>query len=208
MKSQRFSFFRPLVLSAAVLALTACGKSKSHGGRADVEPTVALPEAATGEASNLMAEPSEHIATNQADPDCPDCVKPDASVVAYPTRPSKIDEGLLRDLRVTVDATNSVLEDGVAILEKHQKEPAAALAALEAYKKEHAARMTELDQKTRDLAVKLKAVGYESDMPPEIKPEYEGRMSKIMERLNAVRGAYAHERPVLTSFGAFIPTGQ
>lgn len=199
---------RVILHIASALALAACGKPKAHATRTSVEPAVQLPPATTAATGELVAEPSEHVATNVPDPNCPDCQKPDASPVRYPTRPSRLDPELLSDLRVTVDVTSHVLEDGVSILEKHRKDPAAALAALEAYKKANATRMEELSKKTKDMAERLRAAGFESDIPPEIKPEYEGRMQKVMDRLNAVRGAYAKQSAVLESFGAFIPTGQ
>ncbi len=188
------------------LLASACGKSAgstSAAPRAEPAPATALPLAPTASAGNVTAQPSEFIATNTADPNCPDCRRPDASngrdVVVKPLDPAFRD-----DLQLTITLTCQLLEDGVAILESHAKEPASAEAALVAYREKHKAHLAELAVKTRDMAVRLKALGFESDIPDEVKKDYEERMGKALTRLEAIRAVYAKQPAVLEAFGPFI----
>ncbi len=162
-----------------------------------------LPAAPTNSAGNVTAQPSESIATNTADPNCPDCKNPDASG-ERDVNLKPLDPVFRDDLKLTISLTCQVLEDGVTILEMHAKDPASAQSALLAYREKNKAHMAELAIKTRDMAVRLKALGFEADIPQEVKEEYEARMAKVLGRLEAVRANYAKHPEVLEAFGPFI----
>ncbi len=191
------------------LAAAACGKSPSSTSAAPVAATAAgAPPAVAGAAAgNVTAQASESIATNTADPTCPTCQRADASnssdVVLKPLDPVFRD-----DLKLTIGLTCQLLEDGVAILEGHVKDPASAQAALMAYREKNKTHMAELTIKTRDMAVRLKELGFEADIPEEVKADYEDRMSKALARLEAVRMIYAKHPSVLEAFGPFIRSAE
>ena len=192
----------PLLVVA--FAVAACGKSASSTSAAPVAAAASgQPALAPTGPGNLTATASESIATNSADPNCPDCQHPDAtSTRDAPNQP--LDPVFRDDLKLTIGMTCQVLEDGVAILEGHAKDPASAEAALLAYREKHKAHMDELATKTRDMATRLKALGFESDIPPEVKKDYEERMAKVLARLEVVRAVYAKHPGVLEAFGPFI----
>jgi hypothetical protein len=193
---------------AVALALGACSKSPASTSAA---PSASAAGAASGAsnagAGNVTAQPSESIATNVADPNCPDCQRADAAstrdVAIVPLDPVFRD-----DLKLTISKSSEVLEDGVAILEKNVKQPEAAQAALAAYREKNKAKMDELAIKTKDMAVRLQALGYESEIPEEVRAGYEERMGKVLARLEAVRAVYAKHPQVLETFGPFIRSGE
>ncbi len=194
---------------AFALAVSACGKSSGVTSTAPQSPSpgTAVAAAAANAAGNVTAQPSESIATNAADPNCPDCQRPDVTstkdVTIVPLDPVFRD-----DLKLTISKTCQVLEDGVAILETHAKQPETAQAALEAYREKNKTVMAELATKTQDMTVRLKALGYESDIPEEVKQDYEERMSKVLARLEVVRAVYAKHPKVLETFGPFIRSAE
>jgi hypothetical protein len=196
--------WRLVVWGSVCLAMAACGKSANSTSAAPAqEAAVALPIGATASQGNVTATASEFVANNAADPNCPDCQHPDAtSHKAAPSTP--LDPVFRDDLKLTIGLNAQVLEDGVAILEKNAKEPAAAEAALLAYREKHKVHLAELATKTRDMATRLKALGFEADIPDEVKVEYEARMAKVLARLEVVRAAYAKHPAVLEAFGPFI----
>ena len=191
------------------LLAAGCGKSASSSSAAPTAPLAAaqqLPNAGAV-AGNVTAQPSESIATNAADPNCPDCQRPDASSTRD-VHATPLDPAFRDDLKLTIGLTCQVLEDGVGILEGHVKEPARAQAALLAYREKNKAHMDELANKTKDMAVRLKALGYEADIPEEVKADYEERMGKVLARLEAVRAVYVKFPQVLETFGPFIRSGE
>lgn len=196
---------RPAFVSVAALSVlaVACGKNAASTSAAPPSAPAAATAESAGAPGNVTAQPSESIATNAADPSCPTCQHPDATsgpeVAAKPLDPAFRD-----DLKLTISLTCQQLEDGVAILEKYAKEPAKAKDALLAYRETNKARMAELVIKMRDMAVRLKALGFESEVPDEVKADYEERMGKALARLEAVRAVYAKHSDVLEAFGPFI----
>lgn len=182
----------------------ACGKPTSLTSAAPMaEPAVGgLPAAATVNTGNVTATASEFVASNNADPNCPDCRRPDATSHKPPSKP--LDPVFRDDLKLTIGLNAQVLEDGVAILESHVKDPASAQPALLAYREKHKAHLAELATKTRDMATRLKALGFEADIPDEVKGEYEDRMAKVLARLELVRAVYFKHPAVLEAFGPFI----
>ncbi len=192
------------------LLAAACGKSAGSTSAAPLAPATApaaLPAAPTNSTGNVTAQASESIATNTADPNCPDCKHPDAGserdILLKPLDPVFRD-----DLKLTISLTCQVLEDGVTILEQHVKDPPSAQSALLAYREKNKAHMAELAVKTHDMAVRLKGLGFDADIPQEVKGEYEERMGKVLGRLEAVRANYAKHPEVLEAFGPFIRAGE
>lgn len=204
------NLLKGLGLLSLLFSLAACGKSQqtSAAPRPAQQPVLSPQPTSAQTGGNLTATPSEQIAENKPDPECHDCQHPDTTILAMDTQRPALDPVFLEDLRITVEATSQVLEDGVAILEKNHKTPQAADAELLAYREKHQKRMKELNEKTKDLATRLKAIGYESEMPQELNKEFEERMGKILARLEVVRKDYAKTPKVLEDFGPFIPTGQ
>lgn len=203
---------RAWLLGACLLAgLCGCSRSTSSttatAPLAAAPPAFALPPAPTDSGGNLTAGSSETIATNVADPNCPDCQRPDATSAPRAKTPP-LDPAFVDDVKLTVVMTCKTLEDGVAILEKHTSKPEQAEAALKAYREKNKTRMAEMAQKTVAITTQLKALGFVDDMPPEVKPDFEERMGKILTRLEAVRGVYVKHPAVLEAFGPFIPSGQ
>lgn len=193
-------------LLAVGMSVSACGKSPgpaTPGARVESLSAAKLPGSSTATADNVVVHSSESIATNAPDPNCSDCRHPDAGS-SRDVFQKPLDPAFLDDLKLTIDLKCKVLEDGVAILESHAKTPATAEAALLAYREKHKAHMAELDIKTRNMAAQLKSLGFESDIPEEVKAGYEERMGKSLARLEALRSIYAKQPAALEAFGPFI----
>jgi len=156
---------------------------------------------------NLTAQPSEFVATNTANPHCTDCQHGDttAGPVYYGKPGAALDADTIAAARRTVDATCDVLEAGVALLEKHAKEPDKAAAALDDYRKKHLTEIGKVFEQARLIKAQLRAAGYAQDIPVEIRPHFEERMTKIQERLETMRATYRKYPDVLESFGALFP---
>ncbi|MSP92217.1 MAG: hypothetical protein EXR79_10515 [Myxococcales bacterium] len=206
--------FHPSLATLGLLvALAACNRPLP-GSAAPLQATPArplVPPAPSVKATVPAAplQPSEYVATNKPDPNCPSCRRGD--VVSGPTYHGKpdmpLDTKTLDDVRITLDETTEILEQGVAILEKRAKSPDKALADLEAYRRHDAARIERAFAKAREVKARLRAAGYDQDIPAEVRPYAEEKMRKVLERLDAVRDIYRGRPAVLESFGALFPRG-
>lgn len=191
----------------ALGALPACGKARQQAvapAGLDAVERVEKPQA-----SAAPAQPSEHIATNKPEPACHDCKRGDATngPLYYGKPDMPLDEKTLAEVSDSVDATCQILEDGLAILEKDVKEPEKATDHLGEYKKKHEQAMKSAFDKAREIKARLKAAGYDQDIPVEVRPHFDERMGKIHTRLEAMRDVYRKYPAVLEAFGQFFPRG-
>jgi tRNA G26 N,N-dimethylase Trm1 len=149
------------------------------------------------------------VATNKADPHCTDCQKGDAvSGPLYYGKPDMpLDEKTLAEVTDSIDGTSSILEDGLAILEKHVKDPDKAVAELGAYRQKNVAAIKRTFDKALEIKARLKGSGYDQDIPAEVRPHFDERMGKIHARLELMRDTYRKHPAVLEGFGAFFPRG-
>ncbi|MSQ84821.1 MAG: hypothetical protein EXR77_18440 [Myxococcales bacterium] len=199
------------IVCGALLAAGACaGCSKSAPPPAApiAAPAAAKPIAgARGASSEASARSSEHIASNKPDPNCKDCTGPDAtSAPRYVGKPEiALDPKTLAEVQASLDANNTLLEQGIDILEKHVASPDQAKTALEKFLTDKRAEIDAAQTKAAEIRVRIKAVGYDQDIPAEIRPDFEKRMGAISERLEKVRDAYAARRDVLSTFGRLFP---
>jgi hypothetical protein len=202
---------RLLIILALLPVALACSRPLPSGAAAPLPlPPPPRPQTPTAPMpTNATAQPSEFVATNKADPNCPTCRRGDATNgPVYHRQPDMpLDEVTLADVRATLDATNALLEDGVAILEKHKAQPDKALDALQTYRKNEARRIAQVFGKAKEVKARLKAAGYVEDIPAEVQPYAEQKMRTILQRLDAVRGIYRTQPAVLESFGALFPRG-
>lgn len=201
-----------LVLAALA---TACKQSPA--------PTAAAPAAAPAPADKPAELPapatktgalvapvqvrnSAQVATNDPTAPCPGCpadgaAKPKAEVVP-------LDGDSLAEVRHSIDATCDLLEQGVAILEKHKDKPEGAKAALEAFRKKSEPLIARAHEQAKRVRDRLAASGYTQDVPEEVREYYEKRMGKISGRLEPLQRAYRNQMDVLRTFGSLFPRGQ
>ena len=199
----------------ALLAAGACaGCSKSApspaapvAAPAAAQPIAGVRGASTEASAPSSARSSEHIASNKPDPNCKDCTGPDAtSAPRYVGKPEiALDPKTLSEVQASLDANNALLEQGIDILEKHVASPDQAKTALEKFLTDKRAEIDAAQTKAAEIRVRIKAVGYDQDIPAEIRPDFEKRMGAISERLEKVRDAYAARRDVLSTFGRLFP---
>lgn len=206
---------RIAALAAIALAATVapgCSRKAEPApapGGADAA-AVALAAAATAVQSNTAAQSSEFVASNKPEPGCRDCAGKDASNgPQYVGNPQvKLDEATLDEVKASIDQTSGLLEQGIEILERNAKTPDKAAAELEKFLQDHDAAIRDSQSKAAEIKARLRAVGYDQDIPAEIRPGFEERMSKISERLERVREVYASRRDVLGAFGRLFPRGR
>ncbi len=198
-----------MALTLLVVGL-GCGRPRQPA----TAPVSALPDASalqvkTQAASASPAQPSEHIASNKPEPGCKDCQKGDATngPLYYGKPDMPLDEKTLAEVSDSVDATCGILEDGLSILEKHVKSPDQATADLEGYRAKNAQKIKRTFEKAREIKARLKAAGYDQDIPAEVRPHFDERMTKIHTRLEAMRDVYRQHGTVLEAFGQFFPRG-
>lgn len=201
--------------AAAVVVLAFSGgcTRKAEGPSASAKPdasAVALPGAATAVQSATGAQSSEFVASNKPEPGCRDCAGKDASNgPQYVGNPEvKLDEAMLDEVKASIDQTSGLLEQGIEILERNAKTPDKAAAELEKFLQDHDPAIREAQSKAGEIKARLRAVGYDQDIPAEIRPGFEERMAKISERLERVREVYASRRDVLAAFGRLFPRGR
>lgn len=203
-------------LAMAIVLTAGCARPRPGASApvAATPPVAAVADA--GKASpgaigpgNVTAQPSEQIAGNRPDPHCSDCQKGDTvQGPRYHGKPDMVlDEKTLAEVTATIDATCAILEDGVAILELHAKTPEKATAAIDAYRKKSASAIARTFEKAREIKARLKSAGYDQDIPAEVRPHFDARMTKIQERLEAMRDVYKKHPAVLEAFGALFPRG-
>lgn len=169
-----------------------------------------LAAAATATQSSTGAQSSEFVASNKPEPGCRDCAGKDASNgPQYVGRPEvKLDQAMLDEVQASINQTSGLLEQGIEILERNAKSPDKAAADLEKFLKDNDPIIRESQAKAAEIKARLRAVGYDQDIPAEIRPGFEERMAKISERLERVREVYASRRDVLAAFGRLFPRGR
>lgn len=203
-----------IALAAAALLAIAGGCTRkaepgATGGSADAAAAVGLPGPSTA-AQVSAAQSSEFVASNKPDPHCSDCAGKDASNgPQYVGKPEvKLDEATLDEVKASIDVNSELLEQGIEILERNAKTPDKAAAQLEKFLKDREPAIREAQSKAAEIKARLRAVGYDQDIPAEIRPGFEERMGKIAERLERIREAYASRLDVLQSFGKLFPRGK
>ncbi|HAN30951.1 MAG TPA: hypothetical protein DCQ06_05085 [Myxococcales bacterium] len=169
-------------------------------------PVVAKAKAAQKEVP--VVQRSEFVATGKPTPPCRDCDKSDGgSIPQFHGEPKmKLDEKTLADAKKTINATCDLLDAGVQILEANVDAPDKAAKALTAYQKQHKVKIKAIMHRADEIRGRLRAAGYDQDIPTELKPDFEARMSKIQGRLEKMRTTYAKHPSVLEAFGAFFPS--
>lgn len=203
----------PFIAAAVCVVAAACSRKPESPAAAKATvgaQTANLPGAPTYTMLGQGAEPSGFVATNAPDPHCANCLAPDAkgAPLYYGKPDMKLDAQTLAEVQTSIDANNMLIEGGIDILEKNVKTPDKALAAMEAYLKEHAIAIDAAQSKAAEIRARLRAVGYDQDIPAEIRPDFELRMGKIAERLERMREVYASRREVLGAFGRLFPRGK
>lgn len=201
-------------LSAASAVAVAAGCTRkpepaAAGAAVDAAAAVGLPAASTA-AQGSSAQSSEFVASNKADPHCSDCAGKDASNgPQYVGKPEvKLDQATLDEVKASIDVNSDLLEQGIEILERNAKTPDKAAAQLEKFLKDRELAIREAQAKAAEIKARLRAVGYDQDIPAEIRPGFEERMGKIAERLERIREAYATRLDVLQAFGKLFPRGK
>jgi hypothetical protein len=200
---------RMLSILALVLigAVPGCGRARQQAvAPLGLDATTRVEKV---EPAATSAQPSEHIATNKPEPACSDCKRGDASngPLYYGKPDMPLDEKTLAEVSDSVDATCQILEDGLAILEKDVQDPEKATEHLGEYRKKHEQAMKVVFEKAKEIKARLKGAGYDQDIPVEVRPHFDERMSKIHHRLEAMRDVYRKYPAVLEAFGQFFPRG-
>lgn len=206
----------PVIALGCILATTCtlgCGKAKNAPAASPATPSVApppkvaptpMPKNIKTVEGNVTSTPSEHVATGQPEP--PRVAENGKPANLYHGKPEmELDSKTLADVRSTIEQTCQLLEEGVDVLEKHAKRPEKAAKALEAYQKKNAARIEAVFRSAADVRARLRSVGYDQDIPQQVRPEFEKRMGAIQERLEKMRGIYRKHRDVLEAFGKLFP---
>jgi len=195
-----------LLLIVAVVAATGCKRAP----KAAVAPPASPPPAKSANSplpDEVISQPSEFVAQGKPDPNCPDCKRADASSgPALFGKPGlKLDSKTIADAKMTVDQTCMLLENGVDILEANVKQPERATKALKAYQTTSKQEIERIFHRANEVRSRLRAAGYEQDIPEEIRPAFEKRMGAIQKRLEKMRDVYRDHPEVLEAFGALFP---
>ena len=201
---------------ALVLAMVpSCSKAKSNQPAAETAtqsapqaakptPMPANPKPTVG---NVTSTPSEHVATGKAEP--AGAAGANASSPVYHGNPQmQLDSKTLADVRTTIEQTCQLLEEGVDLLEKNAKTPEKAAKAIDKYREKNANRIQRVFKAAADVRARLRSVGYDQDIPDEVRPAFEKRMGTIQARLEKMRDTYRKHRNVLESFGQLFPRTQ
>lgn len=207
------------LLTVVGLAAPAVGCSKTKQAPAapavqaapEKPPAVATPMPTNQRPTvgNVTSTASEHIAAGKAEPAKTRESAANPSGAVYHGNPEmQLDSKTLADVRSTVEQTCQLLEEGVDLLEKNAKTPEKAAAAINAYRKKNAARIQQVFKAAADVKARLRSVGYDQDIPAEVRPAFEKRMGAIQERLEAMRTTYRKHRDVLEAFGQLFPRAQ
>lgn len=194
------------LIAAAVLAV-ACDKPRQQP--APMAPVAKAPVVAPVVNTNSRAHASEFVATGKADPPCQDCQHGDTNDSGKPKGPQEpLNEKMLAEVIKIIDDSCKILEDGVDLLEKNAKQPADAKDAIDAYRKKNAQMIATTFEKVRDIKTQLTSMGYEQEMPEQVRSRYEDRMTKIQQRLEVMREIYVKYPSALETFGALFPRNQ
>ena len=195
---------------ASILAATGCKKAEkpekstpapaaAPAAEAPAKPTP-MPAQTEPPKGNVTSTPSEHIASG-----APVKAKPKGDQAFHGKPQMELDSKTLADVRSTIEQTCQLLEEGVELLEKHAKTPEKAAKALNKYREKNASRIQQVFKAAADVRARLRSVGYDQDIPAEVRPEFEKRMGAIQERLEKMRHTYKKHRDVLEAFGALFP---
>ncbi len=195
-----------LIVAAGVA--TSCGKPRQQP--APVQPVATAPAAVPPKVNtNSQAHASEFVATNKADPQCQDCQHGDTKDSPKPNSAQEpLNEKTLAEVTKIIDDTCQILEDGVDLLEKNAKTPANAKDAIDAYRKKNAQVIASTFEKVREVKAQLIAMGYDQDIPEQVRPRFDDRMAKIQQRLEVMRETYMKYPAALETFGALFPRNQ
>ena len=209
-----------VVVGATALIVSALGLAGCSKARSEVPPATSsappaaraaapkaptpMPKAPSKPVGNVTSTPSEHIATATAE-----APGKGGGGGQYHGKPQmQLDSKTLADVRSTIEQTCQLLEEGVDLLEKHAKRPERAAKAINKYRKKNAARIDGVFKAAADVRARLRSVGYDQDIPAEVRPEFEKRMGAIQERLEKMRETYRKHRDVLEAFGQLFPRAQ
>ena len=199
---------RHLLLICVLLSAAVACKKAPVPATAPPLPQPAPAAAAVGPApDNAVSQASEFVARGKPDPNCHDCKSADASSGAalYGKPGMKLDEKTVADAKLTVEQTCSLLERGVEILEANVKQPERAGKALKDYQEVSKQEIERIFHRADEIRARLRAAGYEQDIPAEIRPLFEERMGAIQKRLETMRDVYRNHQAVLEAFGALFP---
>lgn len=206
------------IATIALLSVTGIGCTRAKPKPAPAQPAAATPakpaakpaptpQKAEAPKGNVTSTSSEHIASGE-----PQAAKPSpegSTAPPYHGKPQmELDSKTLADVRSTIEQTCQLLEEGVDLLEKHAKTPEKAAKAINKYRKKHAARIQQVFKDAADVRARLRSVGYDQDIPAQVRPEFEKRMGGIQARLEKMRHVYAKHRDVLEAFGQLFPRTQ
>ena len=196
-----------LLVAAATLGLSGCKRTPKPTTAPPAPPPAAAVQAPEGPPDKVVSQRSEFVASGKPDPNCPDCKRADASGgPAFYGKPGmKLDAKTIADATVTVEQTCMLLEKGVDILEANVKQPERATAALKEYQKKSKQQIDKIFHRADEVRARLRAAGYEQDIPAEIRPVFEKRMGAIQKRLEKMRHVYRDHPAVLEAFGALFP---
>lgn len=196
------------LIACLLLAAVACKKAPEP---VTAPAAVAPPPPVVGPVGeapdNVVSRSSEYIARGKPDPKCRDCKNADASSgpALFDKPGMKLDPKTISDAKATIDATCELLENGVDILEANVKRPERAAQALQAYQTTSKQKIERIFHRADEVRARLRAAGYEHDIPDEIRPGFEKRMGAIQVRLEKMRDVYRAHPAVLEAFGALFP---
>ena len=199
---------RHLLLLALLLSVAVACKKAPAPATAPPLPQPIPAAAAVGPAPDkAVSQASEFVARGKPDPNCHDCKSADASSgpALFGKPGMKLDEKTIADAKLTVEQTCSLLEKGVEILEANVKQPERAGKALKDYQEVSKQEIARIFHRADEIRSRLRAAGYEQDIPIEIRPLFEKRMGAIQKRLETMREVYRNHPAVLEAFGALFP---
>lgn len=201
------------ILAAAVAP--ACGKAKSTQpaaattapqAKANAAKPTPMPVQTGTPVGNVTSSASEHVATGKAQPAADRPKGEDPNQAVYHGKPQmQLDSKTLADVRSTIEQTCQLLEEGVDLLEKYAKTPEKAAKAIDKYREKNANRIQSVFKAAADVRARLRSVGYDQDIPNEVRPAFEKRMGAIQSRLETMRSTYRKHRNVLETFGQLFP---
>ncbi len=197
----------PVLLTLPVAGVTGCKRAPKATAVAPAPTPAPAPTAAAPVPDNVISQRSEHVARGKPDPNCPDCKRADASgsPIMYGKPGMKLDSKTIADALHTVEQTCMVLEKGVDILEANVKQPERAAKALNDYQTKSKQELEQIFHRADEIRARLRAAGYEQDIPVEIRPVFEKRMGDIQKRLEKMRDVYRNHPKVLEAFGTLFP---
>lgn len=203
---RRHIFLASLLLVAA----PGCKKAPAPATAPPMAQPAPSPTAVGPAPDNPVSQPSEFVARGKPDPNCHDCKSADASSgpALFGKPGMKLDEKTIADAKLTVEQTCSLLEKGVQILEANVKQPERAGKALKDHQEVSKQEIERIFHRADEIRSRLRAAGYEQDIPAEIRPLFEKRMGAIQKRLEAMREVYRDHPAVLEAFGALFPRAQ